>query len=245
MRLDGKIAVVTGGEMGIGAAIAATLSQNGAVVISADIRKADIEQQQAGVSSLKFIRCDASLKYEVDKAISEIINEYRRIDIVVNNAGISRDIMIRSMTEDLWDEVINVNLKGTFNWLQGVAKYMIDQNSGKIVNISSIAYLGNRGTCNYSASKAGINGLTRSAALELAPFNISVNAIAPGVIGDTELVRSLPEKVKIKLFSRIPCKVPGTRIDVANCVLFLVSDEGRYINGQVIHVDGGLTVGYI
>jgi 3-oxoacyl-[acyl-carrier protein] reductase len=241
VKLNNRIAVVTGGESGIGYAITSKLSEHGGVVISADISKADDEKSRYS----NFIKCDVSNKKDVDQAVGEIIRKFGRIDIVVNNAGISKDAMIKDMTEDLWDKVISVNLKGTFNWIQSTSSYMIQQNFGRIVNISSIAYLGNRGTCNYTASKAGINGVTRTAALELAPFNITVNSIAPGVIGDTEMVRSLPEKVKEKIISRIASKKPGSCLDIANCVLFLVSDEAQYITGQIIHVCGGLTVGYM
>lgn len=243
MKLKEKLAIVTGGERGIGAAIVDKLSEEGAVVVSTDIKT--VKEQNDCRAVRNFILCDSSIKENVDSVVGDIIGEYGKIDILVNNAGISRDSMIKAMKEDLWDEVINVNLKGTFNWIRAVANYMIEQGHGRIVNISSIAYLGNRGTANYSASKAGINGLTRSAALELARFNITVNSVAPGVIGDTDMVRLLPDKIRSKLLSRIPSGVAGNCRDVANCVSFLVSEDARYINGQVIHVCGGLSVGYL
>lgn len=241
MKLTGKVAIITGGERGIGLAIASRLANEEASVIIADINKGGDEKN----FSYKFVKCDICVKEEVDKTVKQIIDEFKRIDILVNNAGINRDAMITKMTEGSWDQVIDVNLKGCFNWIQSVSNYMVEQKFGRIVNISSIAYLGNRGTSNYSASKAGILGLTRSVALELAPFNITVNSIAPGVMGDTEMFRSLPEKIKEKIVSRIPSRIPGSCSDVANCVLFLVSEEGKYINGQTIHVCGGLSVGYM
>jgi len=244
MTLTKKVAIVTGGERGIGRAIVKKLSEKGIIVISTDItcvpRKGDYNDQNS-----RCIVCDSSIKEEVQSATREIIKEFARVDILVNNAGVSIDSMLTVMEERAWDTVINTNLKGTFNWTQAVAPHMIAQLYGRIINISSIAYLGNRGTANYSASKAGINGFTRSTSLELAQYHITVNSVAPGVIGDTEMVRRLPEKVHNKLISRIPSGDTGTCMDIANCVSFLASDDARYINGQVIHVCGGLTVGYL
>ena len=240
MKLKDKVAIVTGGYRGIGLAIASKLSTEGAKVVVIDIFKAEDKKKH-----FKFIKCDVSIQKEVKKAAKEVIDEFKRIDILVNNAGINKDAFITKMNEESWDKVLSVNLKGAFNWVQSVSNKMIDQKYGRIVNISSIAYLGNRGTSNYSASKAGLLGFTRSVALELAPFNITVNSIAPGVIGDTEMFSLLPEKIRNKIVSRIPSKNPGTCTDIANCVSFLVSDDWKYINGQVIHVCGGLSVGYL
>ena len=172
--------------------------------------------------------------------IEEIISEQGRIDILVNNAGITKDGLLMGMTEEMFDLVINANLKGTFNCMQAVTRAMIKQRYGRIVNISSVSgVLGNAGQANYSASKAGIIGLTKAAAKELATRNITVNAVAPGFI-DTDMTKVLSDKVKENILSSIPMNRMGSPTDIANAVAFLASDDANYITGQVLSVDGGM-----
>ena len=189
------------------------------------------------------IKADITVFDEVDRMVKEIISKFEKIDILVNNAGITRDSLLIRMKEEDWDAVIKINLKGTFNCSKAVAKYMMRQKSNdKIVNIASvIGLVGNIGQANYSASKAGIIGLTKSIAKELALRSINVNAIAPGFI-ETDMTQKLPETVKKDLQQQIPLKRLGTVEDVAKVVYFLVSDAANYITGQVINVDGGMVI---
>jgi 3-oxoacyl-[acyl-carrier protein] reductase/2-hydroxycyclohexanecarboxyl-CoA dehydrogenase len=180
------------------------------------------------------------------KAANSLVDEVKaklgRVDILVNNAGITRDSMLHKLSEEKWDEVIRVNLKGPFNMGQACAKLMMEQKYGRIVNLASVAWLGNIGQTNYSASKAGVVGLTRTWALELAKHGITANAIAPGFI-DSALTQAVPPEVKEKFINRIPLKRIGAPDDIANLVAFLSSDASSYITGQCIQIDGGLSVG--
>jgi len=189
------------------------------------------------------VKADITVFDEVDRMTKEIINKFGKIDILVNNAGITRDALLIRMKEEDWDTVIRINLKGAFNCSKSVAKYMMRQKAtDKIVNISSvIGLVGNIGQVNYAASKAGIIGLTKSMAKELASRNINVNAIAPGFI-NTDMTKKLPEKVRENLQQQIPLKRLGTVEDIAKVVYFLVSDAANYITGQVINVDGGMVM---
>jgi 3-oxoacyl-[acyl-carrier protein] reductase len=248
MGLSGKVALITGSARGIGKAIALELANHGANIVINDILpkiemdKTVEEVKQIGNNVLG-IRADITSFDEVENMIKEIVNQFGKIDILVNNAGITRDSLLIRMKEEDWDAVIRINLKGTFNCSKAVAKYMMRQKSNdKIVNIASvIGLVGNIGQANYSASKAGIIGLTKSIAKEFALRNINVNAIAPGFI-ETDMTKKLPEKIRKDLQQQIPLKRLGTVEDVAKVVYFLVSDAANYITGQVINVDGGMVI---
>lgn len=248
MGLSGKVALITGSVRGIGKAIALELANHGAKIVINDILpKNEIDKtleeiRKSGDQAIG-IRADITIFKEVESMVKEIINKFGKIDILVNNAGIIRDSLLIRMKEEDWDAVININLKGTFNCSKTVAKYMMRQKSGgKIVNISSvIGLVGNIGQANYAASKAGIIGLTKSIAKELALRNINVNAIAPGFI-ETDMTKKLSEKVRKDLQQQIPLKRLGTVKDIAKVVYFLVSDNANYITGQVINVDGGMVM---
>ncbi|MBE3090701.1 MAG: 3-oxoacyl-[acyl-carrier-protein] reductase [Candidatus Atribacteria bacterium] len=248
MGLSGKVALITGSARGIGKAIAQELANHGANIVVNDILpKNEIDKTLAEIKKSGNIaigiKADITVFDEVNRMMKEIINKFGKIDILVNNAGITRDSLLIRMKEEDWDAVIRINLKGTFNCSKAVAKYMMRQKStDKIVNISSvIGLIGNIGQVNYAASKAGIIGLTKSMAKELALRNINVNAIAPGFI-ETDMTKKLPEKVRQDLQQHIPLKRLGTVEDVAKVVYFLVSDAANYITGQVINVDGGMVM---
>ncbi len=248
MGIFGKVALITGSARGIGKAIALELANHGANIVINDILpKNEIEKTLEEIKQISDkalgIRADITVFNEVENMVKEIVNKFGKIDILVNNAGITRDSFLIRMKEEDWDAVIRINLKGTFNCSKAVAKYMMRQKSNdKIVNISSvIGLVGNIGQTNYAASKAGIIGLTKSMAKELALRNINVNAIAPGFI-ETDMTIKLPEKVIEDLQRQIPLKRLGIVEDVAKTVYFLVSDAANYITGQVINVDGGMVM---
>jgi len=244
MLLKDKVAIVTGGGRGIGKEIALTLARKGANVVIADINPqtlAETEQEIAaegvGVLSLSVDVVDSR---QVEQMVNKTLDKFKKIDILINNAGITRDALLIRMKEEDWDKVLAVNLKGTFNCTRFVSRIMIKQRSGKILNIASIiGLIGNPGQANYAASKAGIIGLTKSAAKELAGRGINVNAVAPGFI-QTEMTDVLGEGVKAKMLEAIPLKKFGRPCDVANLAAFLVSDKAGYITGQVISIDGGM-----
>ena len=242
MELKGKIALVTGGARGIGLAIAQQLADMGASVVIADLQL-DIAEQAAkdlpGVSSFA-VKLDVTNSEEVQSVFNAIANDKKPLDILVNNAGITRDGLMVRMKEADWDSVLSTNLKACFICIQQAGKQMMKQKAGAIVNITSIVGLmGNFGQANYSAAKAGLIGLTKTAARELAPRGVTVNAVAPGFI-DTEMTRKLDEDVRDKLLQQIPLGHLGQPGDVANCVSFLVSNRARYITGQVLSVNGGM-----
>ncbi|MBI2876280.1 MAG: 3-oxoacyl-ACP reductase FabG [Candidatus Tectomicrobia bacterium] len=244
MRVKDKVAVVTGAGRGLGEATALRLAEEGARLVVSDVDEAGAQQTAARVRELGreaiVVLADVSVRQEAVALMEAAVKQFGRIDILVNNAGITRDVSLRKMTEEDWDRVLDINLKGSFNCAQSAARYMIEQKSGKIINISSRAYLGNPGQANYSASKAGILGLTRALALELGRYNINVNAIAPGMIR-TPGVTSLGhfEKIVEKAIQNTPLGRIGEPIDVANVVLFLASEESSYMTGDVLHVTGG------
>jgi len=246
MRFKDKIALVTGSAQGIGRQIALSFAREGAGVIISDVNleKAVLtskEIEALGVSSmaLELNVCDYA---QVEQAINKILDKFSKVDILVNNAGITKDNLMLRMPDADWDAVINVNLKGTFNCTKAVSKPMIKQRYGKIVNIASIiGIIGNPGQANYSASKAGIIALTKTAAKELASRNINVNAVAPGFI-QTDMTAKLSEQVKEKMLAVIPMNKLGGPIDVAQACLFLASEEAGYITGQTIVVDGGMVM---
>ncbi len=244
MKLDNKIAVVTGAAQGIGKVIAMHLVQKGASLVLCDInlemaKEAAREIEEAGGKCLA-LKSDVSNMQDAEKIIKEAVEHFGSLDILVNNAGITRDNVLIRMKEEQWDQVMAVNLKGTFNVTKAAIKVMMRKKSGKIVNIASITGLmGNAGQANYSASKAGVIGFTKSIAREYADRGITVNAVAPGFI-ETAMTDAIPEREREELIRQIPVKKLGTPEDVANAVYFLVSEEASYITGQVIGVNGGL-----
>jgi 3-oxoacyl-[acyl-carrier protein] reductase len=245
MNLEGKAALVTGGSRGIGRAISIRLAKDGAHVFVNYARNEKAAEEtlrmilEQGGSGEVFL-FDVSNYKSVQEAVGTIVKKKGRLDILVNNAGVSVDGLIAMMKEEDWDRVITNNLKGVFNCCRAVVRQMIRQHGGRIVNISSIvAATGNAGQVNYSASKAGIEGLTKSMARELGSRNICINAVAPGFI-ETDMTAFLKEEDKEKVRSQIPLERLGTPEDVAGVVRFLVSEEAGYVTGQVIHVNGGL-----
>lgn len=246
MVLRDKIALVTGAARGIGKVIALSFASQGADVAVVDISLADAEVVASEIRNMgrRAIAVSGSVDNveDVEAFVAKISTEFGRIDILVNNAGITRDTLLLRMKEEEWDSVLSVNLKGAFLCTKAVAKLMIKQRYGRIVNISSVVGLmGNAGQANYSASKAGLLGLTKSVARELASRNITVNAIAPGFI-TTSMTEALPENVKKDLMTQIPLGRLGSPEDIANTAVFLVSDAASYITGQTIAVDGGMVM---
>ena len=244
MKLTGKVALVTGAAQGIGRAIALLLARNGADIVVSDINLEKAEETAKEIRAIgpkaTAVKVDVSNLSEVERMVEAIIEKLAKIDILVNNAGITRDKLILRMTEEDWDAVLGVNLKGTFNCTKTVIRHMAKQRSGKIVNIASVVgEMGNAGQANYSASKAGVIGLTKTIAREYAQRGINVNAIAPGYI-ETPMTDALPEKAKEELKKLIPMERLGKPEDVAEAVLFLVCEESSYITGQVLNVNGGI-----
>ena len=244
MELQNKVALITGGAQGIGKTISEELVQNGAHVVLGDVNlegaQATAEAINNNGGSASAVKIDVSNPAEVKQVFDSILKDKKPIDIMINNAGITRDGLMVRMKEADWDRVLNINLKGTFLCSQQAAKQMMKQKSGAIVNIASIVgVMGNFGQANYSASKAGVIGLTKTLAREVASRGIRVNAVAPGFI-DTEMTQVLDESVRQKLIEQIPLAKLGLPEDVARCVAFLVSDRSSYITGQVINVNGGM-----
>ena len=245
--LEGKIALVTGASRGIGRQIAKTLAAKGAFVIvnyNGSAAKAEevVKEIQAAGGNGQAVQCNVSDFESCKEMLDAVVKEHGRLDILVNNAGITRDNLLMKMSEEDFDAVIQTNLKGVFNCTRHIARQMLKQKSGRIINISSVSgVLGNAGQANYSASKAGVIGLTKSAARELASRGITVNAVAPGFI-ETEMTAVLTEKVRESAVAQIPMGAFGTAEDVAEAVAFLASDSARYITGQTIHVDGGMAM---
>ena len=244
---DKKVAVVTGASRGIGRAIALELGRRGIFVVvnyngSAEKAEAVREEIAAAGGEACVMQCDVSDYGACETFLKQVIKEYKRIDILVNNAGVTRDGLLMQMKEEDFDVVLNTNLKGAFHTIRFAARQMLKQRSGRIINLSSVVGIrGNGGQVNYSASKAGVIGLTKSAAKELASRGITVNAIAPGFI-ETEMTEVLPEEVKEATLKEIPLQKFGKPEDVAKTVAFLASDEAAYITGQVLCVDGGMAI---
>ncbi|MBQ5695965.1 MAG: 3-oxoacyl-[Clostridium sp.] len=243
--LKGKNIIVTGATRGIGREIALTLAKNGANLainyrnLNSDLENLLNEIKSFGVDALA-VKCDVSVLEEVNSFIEKVKSHYTTIDVLVNNAGITKDGLILRMKEEDFDDVLDVNLKGTFNTTKSVSSIMVKQKYGKIINISSVVGIaGNSGQCNYAASKAGVIGFSKSVARELSSRNINVNVVAPGYI-DTDMTKNLPDKVKEEIIKSIPMKRIGSPKEVANLVLFLSSNLSDYITGQVINVDGGM-----
>lgn len=242
-----KNAIVTGGTRGIGREIAKNLAKNGANIAinyrkyNEEIENLLEELRALGVKALA-IKCDISNEDEVDNFIKEVKESFGSVDILINNAGITKDGLLLRMSEKDFNDVIDVNLKGTFNMTKAVSSIMVKQRFGKIINISSVVGVaGNAGQCNYAASKAGVIGFSKSIARELASRNINVNVIAPGYI-NTDMTKVLPDKVREEVLKTIPMKKIGEPKEIANLVLFLSSDLSNYITGQVINVDGGMVM---
>ena len=234
---------MTGGARGIGRAIVEKILTSGGKAMIADVLDEAGQQTVSELSSrgeVAFVHCDVTSAADTSAAVDKTVSQFGTLDILVNNAGITKDTLIIKMSESDWDRVLNINLKGAFLMTQAAAKVMMKARTGRIVNISSVVGLmGNFGQSNYAASKAGIIGLTKSVAKELAGRNITVNAIAPGYI-QTEMTERLPEAAKESFLTNIPLKRAGLPEDVANAVLFFASDESAYVTGQVLPVCGGL-----
>jgi 3-oxoacyl-[acyl-carrier protein] reductase len=243
--LEGKTALITGASRGIGKAIAQRFANEGATIAITNIVEDEafintIDEIKARNVVIKGYISNAASFEDSQKVVNEIIKDFGKIDILVNNAGITKDALLMRMREDQWDAVISVNLKSVFNFTKAVLQTMLKQKSGSIINMSSVVGIsGNAGQSNYSASKAGILGFTKSVAKELGSRNIRCNAIAPGFIL-TEMTENLPPDIKSDWINKIPLKRGGTPEDVANTALFLASDLSSYISGQTIHVCGGL-----
>lgn len=248
-RLDGRVAFVTGAGRGIGAATALRLAEDGASVVLADI---DLEGCQQGVEEINrlgahamAVACNVADNTAVQDAVAQAVDRFGRLDILVNNAGVLRDNLLFKMSEDDWDTVMNVHLKGAFLCSRAAQTHMVKQSYGRIISLSSTSALGNRGQANYSSAKAGLQGFTRTLAVELGKFGITANAIAPGFI-DTEMTRSTarrqgldPDVVIAEASKRIPVGRVGVPRDIGNVVCFLASEEASYVNGQIIYVAGG------
>jgi Dehydrogenases with different specificities (related to short-chain alcohol dehydrogenases) len=245
MRLKGKIALITGGARGIGFETARHFIMEGAIVIIADINR-DILSESVEVlarsGSAEGIVLDVTNFSEVHLAIDEIVKKYGRLDILFNNAGITADAQLLKMTEDQFDRVVSVNLKGVFNCAHAAAPYMVQQSYGKIINTSSVvAHNGNFGQTNYASTKAGVIAMTKTWARELARKGVNVNAVAPGYIL-TDMVKTVPDKVLEALSEKASMRRLGEPTEIAEVVVFLASDESSYINGAVICADGGMTL---
>lgn len=246
-KLEGKVAVVTGASRGIGRAIALKLADEGAkVVVNYSGSQAKAEEvvamiQENGGEAIA-VQASISQTEEVTALMDAAVKTYGSLDILVNNAGITRDNLIMRMKEDEWDDVLNTNLKGVFLCTKAVTRQMMKQRAGRIINISSIVGVaGNAGQANYVAAKAGVIGLTKTTAKELASRNILVNAIAPGFIG-TEMTEQLPEDIKQGMLTQIPLAKLGQPEDIAKAVAFLASDDANYMTGQTLHIDGGMVM---
>ncbi|MBP8644785.1 MAG: 3-oxoacyl-[acyl-carrier-protein] reductase [Syntrophobacteraceae bacterium] len=245
---ENPVIVVTGASRGIGRAIAVALTEPGArVVVNYHSKTGEAQETAAAIEAREGVprlcRFNVANEEAVKEAFKQILQEFKKVDILVNNAGVTRDNLLALMKPSEWDEVIHTNLRGAFLCSQAVVKSMMRQKYGRIVNVTSVVGVtGNAGQCNYSASKAGMIGLTRSLAHELISRNITVNAVAPGFI-ETDMTLSLPEKSREALLDHIPAGRYGTPEDVAAAVKFLASETAGYITGQVIHVNGGMYMG--
>jgi 3-oxoacyl-[acyl-carrier protein] reductase len=248
MKLEGRVAIVTGGSRGIGRAIVCALAREGAKVAfayhsnskAADELVAELKKEGREVVAYQ---CDVKHKSEADKLVETVLAKWEKIDILVNNAGVIRDTLLATMSDEHWNEVITTNLTGTFNFCQAVTRTMMSQRYGRMINVSSVAAdFGNPGQSNYAASKGGVDGFTRCVATELAKRNITVNAVAPGFI-ETDMTIAVRSAAGDQIVKRIPARRLGKPEDVAAAVVFLASEGSAYITGQVLRVDGGLTLG--
>jgi NAD(P)-dependent dehydrogenase (short-subunit alcohol dehydrogenase family) len=247
MKLKDRVAIVTGGGSGIGEATALRFVDEGAKVAIADVvmeganKVAEVAKEKGG--EVLVHQANICKKEEVDGMVAATLDQFGKVDILINNAGINKDAMTKKMTEEQWDQVLDVNLKGTFLCSQSAARPMMEQNYGRIINTASIGALGNMGQANYTASKAGVMGLTKTLALELARYNITVNCISPGAT-KTPMLATMPEDIAERFIKKIPLRRFAEPEELANAHLFLASEEAGYITGQVIFVDGGISVGF-
>ncbi|MGG1268654.1 3-oxoacyl-[acyl-carrier-protein] reductase [Brevibacillus laterosporus] len=243
--LEGKVALITGASRGIGRAIALKYAEAGAnIIVNYSGNEAKAQETVADIEKLGreaiMIRANVGNTEEAENMVKEALERFGKIDILVNNAGITRDNLLMRMKESEWDEVINVNLKGVFNMTKALTRPMMKQRGGSIINITSVVgVLGNAGQANYVAAKAGVIGLTKTTARELASRNIKVNAIAPGFV-DTDMTDVLSEDVKSGILAQIPFNRLGSADEISNVALFLASDASSYMTGQTLHVDGGM-----
>ncbi|WP_028391986.1 3-oxoacyl-ACP reductase FabG [Bacillus cihuensis] len=243
--LTGKIAIVTGSARGLGKGIAEKLAILGARVVITDINPEGVEQATKELQAKEYLVdsfvSNVADREQANNLVQYAISKYGKLDILVNNAGINRDAMLHKMKPEQWDSVISVNLTGVFNCMQPAAIQMREQKDGRIINISSASWLGNIGQANYAAAKAGVVGLTKTAARELAKYNVTCNAICPGFI-ETDMTRGVPENVWDLMISKIPMARAGKPEDVANCIAFLASEQSSYITSEVINVGGGFII---
>lgn len=239
MRLKDKVAIITGGSRGIGRAIAESFLKEGAKVYAFDVIE---PESDFPIDNIAFIKTDVTNTESVKTAVDKVLENEKRIDILVNNAGVTRDNLMMRMTEEDWDKVLNINLKGSFICSKAVVRTMMSQRSGRIINMGSVVgVMGNAGQANYSASKAGMIGLTKSMAKEFGGRNVLVNLIAPGFV-KTAMTDKLTEEQRKFFEDIIPLKRGAEPQDIANAAIFLASDESSYITGQVLHVDGGMVM---
>ena len=245
-NLENKVAVVTGASRGIGKVITEQLAEQGAKVVCVSRSQHDIDKVAKNINdngkTAIAIACDISNGIDFQDMVKSVVNKFGTVDILVNNAGVTKDTLIMRMSEEDWNFVLNINLKGAFNGTKSVTRHMMRQRSGRIINISSVVgIIGNAGQANYSASKAGLIGLTKASAKELASRGITVNCVAPGYI-ETDMTEQLSEKIKDELIRQIPLGRIGNAKDIAAMVSFLASDEAGYITGQTFTVDGGMVM---
>ncbi len=244
MRFKDRVALITGGGRGIGAATAELFASEGAKVVVSDMDEAPAREVADPIKGLA-IACDVTKRESVESMIDRTVKELGRIDVLVTCAGIIRDNLLYKMSDDDWDAVIDTHLKGTFYCARAAQKHMVEQKSGKMVFLSSTSALGNRGQTNYSAAKAGLQGMARTLAIELGPFNINVNAVAPGFV-ETRMTRATAERMgvdyeafKLGAASQIPLRRVGQPVDIASVIAFLCSDESSFVSGQTVYVRGG------
>jgi 3-oxoacyl-[acyl-carrier protein] reductase len=246
MRLNGKVAIITGAGQGIGAATALKFAREGAIVVVCDVNPAAISDvvascREAGAQALGF-SIDVADREAVDRMVADVVEQYRKIDVLVNNAGITRDARLQKMTLQQFDDVIDVNLRGVFHASQAVVDRMVAQGAGVILNASSVVGIyGNYGQTNYAAAKFGVIGFTKTWSRELGPKGIRVNAVAPGFV-DTPILSTVPDDVLAKMREQVPLRRLGKPEEIANLYAFLASDEASYINGAVIEASGGMTL---